>query len=117
MGGPITVTPKEEKKKAITEVEFKLGGKTYIAKFENAPKIGEVSTPKGKGKKAIDESFMNMAKEDYKATIYAIDKEGNEILVKNPSPKMYTQAGKALLRKSIVYGSVLEIIPKKKSTV
>ena len=119
MGGSIIVTPKKEKKKLIPEVEFKAGGKTYVAKFNNPPKIGKVSMPKGKGKKAIDESFMNMAKNEYKAAIYAVDKDGNETVVKNPSPAVYTQAGKVLLRKSMVYSSVLEggvlsAIPKKR---
>jgi hypothetical protein len=107
MGGPIVVTPKEKEKKKIESVEFKTGGKTYVAKFDNPPKIGEVNMPKGKGKKEIDASFAEMAK-DYKVKIYAVDKAGKETLLKNPNQKMLSQAGKALLRKSVVYSSVLK---------
>ncbi len=119
MGGPIIVTPKKEERKIITKVEFKVGEKTYIAKFGNPPKIGEVAFPEGKSKTKIDEGFMKMMKEEYKAKIYVVDKEGNETLVKNPSPSLYVNAGKTLMIKSMVYSSILEgeilgVTPKKK---
>lgn len=103
----MVVEPKEKKKiKRIETVEFKLEGKTYIIRFDKPPKIGEVAVPKGKKKKEIDKNFIDMVK-DYGVKVYAVDKAGKETLVKDPSPKLLAQAGKALLKKSTVYYAVL----------
>lgn len=110
MGGPIVVKPKEEEAvKTIKTVEFKVGGKTYMAKFEDPPKIGEVEMPKVKSKKPkdIDAAFIDMVKE-YGAKIYAVDATGKETALKDPSEKMLADAGKALLKKSVVYSAVLK---------
>jgi len=109
MGGPMVVTPKEEEAvKKIETVEFKVGGKTYVAKFENPPKIGEVDMPKVKSKKPkdIDSGFVDMVKE-YGAKIYAVDPTGKETALKDPGEKILAQSGKALLKKSMVYYAVL----------
>ncbi len=109
MGGPVLVTPKEEEAvKTIKTVEFKIGGKMYIAKFENPPKIGEVRTPDVKSKKLkdIDAAFIDMVKQ-YKPKIYSVDPEGKETVVKDPSEKMLADAAKALHTKSMVYYAVI----------
>ncbi len=121
--GKVHKKPKEEEAvNTIKTVEFKVGGtlvklpgakfsseKTYIAKFDKPPKIGDVKEPKAKSDipKDIYAAYADMVKK-YEPKIYEVGPGGKETLVKDPSEKMLAFAGDALVRKSKVYSAVLK---------
>lgn len=110
MGGPEVYAEKpKEKTTVIKEVTFKVGNKIYTAKFEKAPKIGEVKAPKGKTPKEVNAEFAKMA-DSYNVVIY---EKGSKKPIEDPSVRIKATAGKVLLRESIIKSiDVKELVPK-----
>lgn len=99
---------KTKKPKVINTVEFTHGGKTYIAKFSNPPKVGKVKFPEAKGPKEANTEFIKMA-EDYGVEIYA---KGKEKPLEKPGKILKAKAGKAALKDSMKYSiDVKKLVP------
>jgi hypothetical protein len=105
MSGPIVVEPKK-KRKPIKSVIFKVGGKVYEAIFDKPMDLKKIKLPKG-GKKKIDEGFENIAKK-HGIKLYLMDVEGNKTPVKKPTEKMLATAGKAYVKRTMVYETVIK---------
>jgi thioredoxin reductase len=111
MGGPQVYAEKQKKEVVVIKsVEFKSGGKTYVAQFKKPPKIKDIpSIPKGETAKEIAQDSAKVA-EKYGVVI---DEKGKKAPVKNPSTNLKATAGKTLMgekRKKTM--NVKNLVPK-----
>ena len=115
MGGPQVQLEKPKKEvKVIESVEFKSGGKTYVAKFSKPAKIKDIpSIPKGETPKEIAQNSAKVA-DKYGVVIY---EKGKKKPIANPGTKLKAKAGKTLMsekRKKTMDVTKLVPIPKMK---
>ena len=96
-------------KPKITEsVEFTSDGKTYVAKFDNPPKVGKIKLPEAESPKEANKGFITMV-EGYGVQIY---EKGKDTPIENPSKKLKIKAGKVALKDSMKYNiDIKKLVP------